>query len=167
LNPGSHAPQACILVHARRRPRPTGRRPLNGKVINTLIKLKSSGLADSTVKHVSNNLRFLADYYNLDNPKRAANYIAINTENLKGAIRNGASQNQPIYSLNKGAIDFAKHNRLTGPHHRLPVTCDNLSILNKCDFSCKPHLFNLGTTRNAANATIMIIALISAAITMF
>jgi hypothetical protein len=44
-------PKACILIHARRRPHPTGLRPLNGKVINALIKLKSSGVAGITVKH--------------------------------------------------------------------------------------------------------------------
>ena len=50
LNPGSHAPQACILVQARRRPHCTGRPVLNGKVNNALIKLKLSGLAGSTGK---------------------------------------------------------------------------------------------------------------------
>jgi len=36
------------LDQARLRPQPAGRRVLNGKVINTLIKLKSSGLTDPT-----------------------------------------------------------------------------------------------------------------------
>jgi hypothetical protein len=33
-------------------------------------------VASSTVKHVSNDLRFLADYFNLGNAERAADYIA-------------------------------------------------------------------------------------------
>ena len=51
-------PKACILIQARRRPHSTGRPVLNGKVNNALIKLKSSGLANSTGKHVSGNPRF-------------------------------------------------------------------------------------------------------------
>jgi hypothetical protein len=45
LNPGSLAPQASILIHARRRPQSTRRRPNQSKVINTLNKLKGSDLA--------------------------------------------------------------------------------------------------------------------------
>jgi hypothetical protein len=51
LNPGSHTPQACILNQARRRPQMT-RRPNQSKVINILIKLKASGLADSAINHL-------------------------------------------------------------------------------------------------------------------
>ena len=53
LNPGSHAPQACILVQARRRPQSTKLGHIQGEITNTLIKLKASGLADSTVKNTS------------------------------------------------------------------------------------------------------------------
>jgi hypothetical protein len=44
-----------ILDQARLRPQPAGRRRLNGKVINALIKLKSSGLFDNAVKHAHND----------------------------------------------------------------------------------------------------------------
>jgi hypothetical protein len=44
-----------ILDQARPRPRPAGRQRLNGKVINSVIKLKSSGLANSAVKHAFND----------------------------------------------------------------------------------------------------------------
>ena len=46
LNPGSPAPQAGILDQARLRPLSTRQRP-SGKILTTLIRLKSAGLAES------------------------------------------------------------------------------------------------------------------------
>ena len=44
--------KAGILIHARRRPHKTIRRPLlGGKIITALIKLKGSGLTKSTSQH--------------------------------------------------------------------------------------------------------------------
>jgi len=95
LNPGSPAPQAGILVQTRRRPHGTSQRPclnvedfhiksssfsqrplLKGKIINTLIKLKSIGLSESTLEHVSYRLSYLARHCDLDNPEEVSRFIA-------------------------------------------------------------------------------------------
>jgi hypothetical protein len=51
------------------------------KIVNTLIKLKSSGLAESTLRRVSYELYRLAKHCDLDNTDCVKNYIA----NMKGA----------------------------------------------------------------------------------
>ena len=75
LNPGSPAPQAGILDQARLRPLTTRQRPSEG-LINTLIKLKSLGKAESTLKAVSYRLSYLSRYCNIDNPDEVAQFIA-------------------------------------------------------------------------------------------
>ncbi|MCJ7422692.1 hypothetical protein MUP01_00265 [Candidatus Bathyarchaeota archaeon] len=49
--------------------------------MTTLFRLKGSGLAESTLKHVSWHLSFLARYCDLDNPTEVAGFLA----NMKGA----------------------------------------------------------------------------------
>jgi len=51
------------------------------KIVNTLIKLKSSGLAESTLRPVSYELSRMAKHCDLDNTDDVKNYIA----NMKGA----------------------------------------------------------------------------------
>ena len=59
-----------------------GLRPVaESKIVNTLIKLKSSGLAESTLRPVSYELSRMAKHCDLDNPDDVKNYIA----NMKGA----------------------------------------------------------------------------------
>ena len=82
LNPGLPTPQAGILNQAIRRPHRTSLRPsVEGKIITTLFRLKGSGLAESTLKHISWHLSFLARYCDLDSPAEVADFLA----NMKGA----------------------------------------------------------------------------------
>jgi len=78
LNPGSPAPQAGILNHARLRPLHTGLRPstIEGKIINTLIRLKNSGLTEGSLRTVSYNLKLLARNCNLDDSETVRQFIA-------------------------------------------------------------------------------------------
>jgi len=71
-----------VLVQAIRRPHSTSLRPsVEGKIITTLFRLKGSGLAESTLKHVSWHLSFLAGHCDLDSPVEVADFLA----NMKGA----------------------------------------------------------------------------------
>ena len=113
LNPGSPAPQAGILDQARLRPHSTGHRPfLNGNIIKTLIKLKASGLSESTLEHVSYRLSVLDRNCSLDDPVEVSNFIA----NMKVAnsykntfvksynyyvVLNGLSWNKPTYKYER------------------------------------------------------------------
>jgi integrase len=59
-----------------------GLRPVaESKIVNTLIKLKGSGLAESTLRRVSYELSRMAKHCDLDNTDAVKNYIA----NMKGA----------------------------------------------------------------------------------
>jgi hypothetical protein len=59
-----------------------GLRPIvESKIVNTLIKLKGAGLAESTLRRVSYELSRLAKHCDLDNTDDVKNYIA----NMKGA----------------------------------------------------------------------------------
>ena len=99
LNPGSPTPQAGILnqsrdagtsihdnspnpdIQAIRRPHGTSLRPsVEGRIVNTLIRLKGSGLAESTLKHVSWHLSHLARFCDINDVEAVKNFIA----NMKG-----------------------------------------------------------------------------------
>ena len=87
LNPGSPAPQAGILDQTRRRPLETVQRPYfdienvdikksstvqqpcEAKILKTLIKLKALGKSESTLRFVSDRLKYLARHVDLDNPE--------------------------------------------------------------------------------------------------
>lgn len=59
-----------------------GLRPIaESKIVNTLIKLKGSGLAESTLRRVSYELSRLAKHCNLDNSEDVNNWIA----NMRGS----------------------------------------------------------------------------------
>jgi len=82
LNPGSPAPQAGILDQARLRPLSAGSTPpykeqrCSEGIINTLIRLKSLGKAEGTLKHVSFRLKYLARHTDLDDPEAVNRFIA-------------------------------------------------------------------------------------------
>jgi integrase len=111
LNPGSHAPQACILVQARRRPLSTVQRPraFEGKIINTLLKLKSLGKAEKTLTFTSDRLKYLSKFVDLDDAQAVCVFIA-------------AKQCENSYkdSLVKAYVNYAKFNAIEfeKPHFR-------------------------------------------------
>jgi hypothetical protein len=49
---------------------------VNVKIINTLIRLKSSGVSQSTLEHVSYRLSYLDRNCDLDNPSEVCKFIA-------------------------------------------------------------------------------------------
>jgi integrase/recombinase XerD len=77
FEPGSSAWQADVLDQARLRPHSTVLRyKHDGKIINLLLNLQSRGKADLTVKFVSDRLKYLAKYVNLDDPEAVNLFIA-------------------------------------------------------------------------------------------
>jgi len=86
LNPGSPAPQAGILDQqicsepeipafdqTRRRPHTQTSR---NQIINTLLKCKNSGLAESTLKSISSSFRQISKNADLNNPEQVKAFIA-------------------------------------------------------------------------------------------
>jgi len=77
LNPGSPAPQASVLIHARLRAQSIGlRSSIEAKILNTLIKLRAQGLSEGTLRNISFNLKHLAKHSDLDDPESVKMYIA-------------------------------------------------------------------------------------------
>jgi len=87
LNPGSPAPQAGILVQ-QICPEPeipafdqTRRRPHTAQInkeliINTLLKCKNNGLAESTLKSIASSFRQISKNADLNNPESVKAFIA-------------------------------------------------------------------------------------------
>jgi len=86
LNPGSPAPQAGILDQqicsepeipafdqTRRRPHAQTSR---NQIINTLLKCKNSGLAESTLKSIASSFRQISKNADLNNPEEVKGFIA-------------------------------------------------------------------------------------------
>jgi hypothetical protein len=68
------SPKAGILNQAIRRPHSASLRPsAEGRIVNTLIKLKGSGHAESTLKHVSWHLLCLARFCDIDDTEAVKN----------------------------------------------------------------------------------------------
>jgi integrase len=79
LNPGCPAPQAGALIRTRRRAPDTGLRhkpETKPTIINTLLKLKASGIQDGTLYQVSYQLKKIATNVNLENPEEVKAYIS-------------------------------------------------------------------------------------------
>jgi len=85
---------------------------LKGNIINTLIKLKSSGISESTLKYVAYRLSVLDRNCDLDNTQEVSNFIA----NMKASnsykdtfvksynyyvVLNGLSWNKPTYKYER------------------------------------------------------------------
>lgn len=84
MNPRSPASQASVLIQTRLRALSTGLgRKCNNEnqIINTLLKLKASGLKDSTLKQINWILTRLSKNSDLAKPEEIRVYIA----NLKVA----------------------------------------------------------------------------------
>ncbi|MHA1722251.1 MAG: hypothetical protein ACTSXW_04145, partial [Candidatus Baldrarchaeia archaeon] len=54
----------------------TVRRPYEAKILRTLVKLKALGKSESTLRFVSDRLKYLARHVDLDNPDRVNLFIA-------------------------------------------------------------------------------------------
>jgi hypothetical protein len=83
LNPGPPAPQAGVIIRTRLRA-PTTRllysRNINpdveGKIVNTLLKLKNNGVEDRTAKIVGFYLGHLSANVDLEKPESVEEFIA-------------------------------------------------------------------------------------------
>jgi integrase len=76
FEPRLPTPQAGILDQARLRPHGTVLRPCEARIINVLLKLKSLGKSDGTLTFVSDRLKHLAKFVDLDDPQTVNLYIA-------------------------------------------------------------------------------------------
>jgi integrase len=77
LNPGSPTPQAGILNQARRLPPSAVSRPKNEElIINTLLKLKTTGISENSLKSINYRLQYINKYTNLNNPEEVKTFIA-------------------------------------------------------------------------------------------
>ena len=79
LNPRSPAPQASVLIRTRLRAHSTGLRRKNdnkNQIINTLLKLKASGLTEGTLRNISYTLKRISNNADLNNPEEVKLYIA-------------------------------------------------------------------------------------------
>jgi hypothetical protein len=69
--------QADVLDQARLRPHNTVLRyKHDGRIINLLLNLQSRGKADLTMKFVSNRLKYLAKFADLDDPEAVDLFMA-------------------------------------------------------------------------------------------
>ena len=79
MNPGSPAPQASVIIRTRLRAQTTRLAPspkVKGKIVNTLVKLKNSGLQEKTVKIVGFYLKHLAVNSDLSKPECVKEFIS-------------------------------------------------------------------------------------------
>ena len=82
MNPGSPAPQASVLIHTRPRALSTRlRRNNENLIINTLIKLKASGLTEGTLRNISYTLIRLNKLCDITKPEE----VKLQVANLKVA----------------------------------------------------------------------------------
>jgi integrase len=107
LNPGSPAPQASVLIQPRLRARldtclTNVIKPIppqiEANIINTIIKLKSAGFEESTLKYTNYKLRQLARNVNLNDPEAVKHYISIAKNQLTGEDLSNDRKNNIAYS---------------------------------------------------------------------
>ncbi len=103
FEPGSSTWQADVLNQARLQPLQTSLRHFS--IVEVLLKLRLSGLSDGSLKTISDNLKRLAKYVDLNNPDEVKLYVA----NLK--VEN-SFKNQLLkcygYFLNINGIQWSK-----------------------------------------------------------
>jgi integrase len=83
LNPGFPAPQASVLIRTRLRAPETGLYKNEQIIINTLAKLRASGLDNGTLTQVEYQLKELNEKADINNPEEVKTYIA-NRKNKNG-----------------------------------------------------------------------------------
>ena len=83
MNPGPPAPQAGVIIRTRRRAPATRLLYSNhinadaeAKIINTLLKIKNSGMEERTVKVVGFYLNHLSANVDLEKPESVKEFIA-------------------------------------------------------------------------------------------
>jgi hypothetical protein len=75
FGPGSTAWKADVLDQTRLRSPANRPKLFSGEIINSLLKLKGLGKAESTLELVSYKLRYLAKNVNLNDPELIARFI--------------------------------------------------------------------------------------------
>ena len=104
MNPRSPAPQADVLIRTRLRA-PDARllysqylnANIEGRIINTLLKLKNDGLEEQTVKIVGYYLKHLAVNVDLENPERVKEFIA--NKNVNSGFKGNLVKAYNYYAL--------------------------------------------------------------------
>jgi hypothetical protein len=119
LNPGSPAPQASVLIRTRLRALLTRLVPspeVKGKILNTLLKLKNSGLEEQTVKVIGYYLTQIVGNVDLGELERVKEFIANKNVNsgFKGnlvkannhyALVNNIAWDRPKYKWEQNKLD--------------------------------------------------------------
>ena len=140
MNPGSPAPQAGILDQARLRPLRVVQRPseIEGKIVNTLIKLQSLGKGNNTIYYKLN-------FFLINNKDGASEKSKNNTSQYSQAI-----VPQTIRSVSQNS---------TSPQHRTHPKL-NSSVVRHNVFHCQTHnrpkwlcSFNKGFLSDEQNST--------------
>jgi len=96
LNPGSPAPQASVLILARPRALSTGLRRKN-EIINTLLKLKASGLTEGTLRNISYSLTKLDKLADLNEPEQVK--LAIAEMKVENSYKTNLSKAYNYYTI--------------------------------------------------------------------
>ena len=96
MNPGPPAPQASVMIQPRLRALFTGLRR-NSNIINTLLKLKASGLHDGTLRSISYSLAKLDKLADLQNPEDVK--LAIANMNVANSYKHNLTKAYHYYTL--------------------------------------------------------------------
>jgi hypothetical protein len=118
LNPGPPAPQASVIIRTRLRA-PTTRlydKQIEEAIINTLVKLKVSGIQNGTLKQIDSNLRNLSERANLNNPEEVktaiANYVSNRTEKpVQNSFKNNLTKSYNYFAVTNGIQWLCPHYR--------------------------------------------------------
>ena len=115
MNPGSPAPQASVLIQSRasgtRTQGPDSLPRLRahtkgilheGRIINTLLQMKNSGLAENTLKAVSQKLNQLGKHADLMNPQDILTYIA--NRNVTNATKQKLANSHNYFCITNNII---------------------------------------------------------------
>jgi integrase len=111
LNPRSPASQASVLIRARRRAQTTGLRRKN-EIINTLLKLKGSGLEEGTLRNISYCLTKLDRLADLNEPESTK--LAIAGLTVENSYKTNLSKAYNYYTI----VNEIKWTHGTYPYER-------------------------------------------------
>ncbi len=133
MNPGSPAPQASVIIRTRLRAQTTRLAPspqVKGKIVNTLLKLKNSGLQEQTFKILGFYLRHLAVNSDLSEPDSVKEFSA--NKNVNNGFKGNLVKAYNYYTLINNMVWERPKYRWEQNKPRIPSE----EILNKIILSC-------------------------------
>jgi len=112
-----------VLVQPRLRAQLTGLRVcgnVDEKVVNTLIRLRSSGLSEGTLRNLAFNLKHLAKFSDLDCPESAKDCIS--RKDCAHSFKENLSKAYNYYAVAKGLEWIKPKYRFDKKLPRIPTT---------------------------------------------